>query len=108
MLFVVLPSHLQTSLLEDLPATFRPSTSSSHHAGQEIEGQRVREKAIDTLLTGRCDEILGVVDVRTAIQDPNDVRIRQGVEAKYHHLGVWRYVLQVLPIVRTKPVCLST
>ena len=69
-----------------------------------MEGHRVREKAIDTLLTGRGDERLGVVDVRATIQDLDDVRIGQEIESQDHDLGVRRDVLQVLPIIRAKPV----
>ena len=76
----------------------------AHRFGQQLQAHRVLEQCLHAPLTGRRDECLRIVDAGTAIQDLDNVRFGQRIEAQDCHLGVLRHGSQISAVIVSQPI----
>ena len=85
----------------------RESRAARHRVGQQVQAQRVVEKAGDSFLPSSRNERPGIVDTGAGCQDSRGVLVRQRVLTQHGQLAIRSYPGQLAPVVRPQPVGLS-
>ena len=102
--FIVLCNQGSACHIECLSPGFRPVFGISDCNCEHFQALWIDQQSMESLSLGRRDKILRMFDSENCVQKPVDILIGQGIESEHLDGSAGRYLLEMIPVVCSKPI----